>query len=56
MSITNDDIAYMFDLEPEDAVNYLKNKGYKITRNWYEMLEDAHAKAFTVSKMTDLDL
>lgn len=56
MAITNSDISMIFTLEPADAVKYLENKGYKITNNWHEMLEDAHAKAFTVSKMTDIDL
>lgn len=52
----NVDLSYMFGLEPKDAVAYLQNKGYKITNNWYEMLEDAHSKAFTVSKMTNAQL
>lgn len=52
----NVDLSYMFNLEPKDAVSYVKNKGYKVTNNWYEMLEDAHAKAFTISKMTDSQL
>lgn len=56
MALDNIDISLMFNLEPEDAVNYLENKGYKITQNWHEMLADAHAKAFTVSKMTDAQL
>ena len=50
------DISLMFKMEPEEAVNYLKNKGYKITDNWHEMLADAHAKAFTVAKMTDAQM
>ena len=34
------DISLMFKMEPEEAVNYLKNKGYKITDNWHEMLAE----------------
>lgn len=55
-AVSNVDLSYMFNLEPKDAVNYLQQKGYKITNNWYEMLEDAHSKAFTISKMTDAEL
>lgn len=56
MTKTNIDLSYMYKLKPEAAVDYLENKGYKITNDWREMLEDAHAKAFTISKMTDAEL
>lgn len=49
-------IKLMFELEPEEAVNYLEKKGFKITNDWREMSEAAHAKAFTISKMTDAEL
>ena len=39
----------MFDMEPKDAVAYLKSKGYVISDRWHEVLTDAHAKAFTVA-------
>lgn len=50
------DIKTAFNLPPEKAVKYLENKGYKITNDWRELWEDAHAKAFTVAKMTDIKL
>ena len=50
------DIKYAFLLEPEKAVEYMQNKGFRITKDWREMWEDAHAKAFTISKMTDAEL
>lgn len=50
------DIKYAFSLEPEKAVEYMQNKGFRITKDWREMWEDAHAKAFTISKMTDAEL
>lgn len=56
MTKNNVDLSYMYKLKPEAAVKYLENKGYKITTDWREMLEDAHAKAFTISKMTDVEL
>lgn len=50
------DIKYAFSLEPEKAVEYMQDKGFRITKDWREMWEDAHAKAFTISKMTDAEL
>jgi SPP1 gp7 family putative phage head morphogenesis protein len=46
----------VFNMPPEEAVAYLKAKGYKITFNWQEMLDEAHAQAFTVAKATKLDI
>ena len=43
-------------MEPKLAVDYLNAKGYAITWNWQEALEDAHARAFTVAKVTRMDI
>lgn len=53
---TPPELSILFKLKPEAAIEYLENKGYKITNDWREMWEDAHAKAFTISKMTDIQL
>ncbi len=45
-----------FLLPPKDAIKYLKNKGYKLTFDYREMMHEAHHKAFTVAKITRLDL
>lgn len=50
------ELGFLFDLQPKAAVEYLQNKGYKITTDWRDLWEDAHAKAFTISKMTDMEL
>ena len=50
------DMGYLLRLEPKMAVDYLKSKGYKITWNWQEQLNAAHAKAFTVAKATKMDV
>lgn len=56
MSTNKAELNFLFKLEPKAAVEYLQNKGYKVTNDWRELWEDAHAKAFTVSKMTDMEL
>ena len=50
------DLKAMFGMEPENAVAYMKSKGYAITWNWQEMLDQAHDQAFTVAKAMNLDL
>ena len=46
----------MFDQPPADAIAYLQSKGLRITFNWQEMLDEAHARAFTVAKAMRLDV
>jgi SPP1 gp7 family putative phage head morphogenesis protein len=46
----------LFGLPPEEAVRYLQSKGLRITFNWAEMLDEAHARAFTVAKAMRLDV
>ena len=46
----------MFDMEPKDAVAYLKSKGYTISDRWHEVLTSAHAKSFTVAKAMRMDI
>jgi SPP1 gp7 family putative phage head morphogenesis protein len=50
------DLKAIFGLEPEAAIAYLKSKGYAITWDWHEMLDQAHDQAFTVAKAMRLDL
>lgn len=46
----------LFGQPPEQAIAYLKSKGLRITFNWAEMLDEAHARAFTVAKAMRLDV
>jgi len=41
---------------PQEAVEYLKGKGYNLTFDYDEMEKEAHHKAFTVAKVTRIDL
>lgn len=56
MSVTTAELAYCMTLPPKRAINYLKSKGYQITRDWEEMWQEAHARAFTVAKVTRTDI
>lgn len=46
----------LFDKPPEEAVAFLRDKGLRITFNWREMADEAHARAFTVAKAMRLDV
>ena len=50
------DLKTIFGLEPHKAVAYLKSKGYVISWNWQDSLDQAHDQAFTVAKAMRLDL
>ena len=50
------DLKYAFGLKPEKAVEYFRAKGFRITWDWHEMLEEAHARAFTVAKAMRTDI
>lgn len=45
-----------FKLPPQDALEYLQGKGYALSWNWWDLYQEAHAKAFTVAKVAQLDI
>lgn len=50
------DIKLAIGLKPEQIINYLKRKGYKISWYWQDTWKEAHTKAFTVAKAMRLDI
>lgn len=48
--------SFAFGLKPTAAIEYLRSKGFKLTFDYQEMQHEAHHKAFTVAKVTRLDL
>ena len=50
------DLGYAFGLAPKEAVDYFRAKDFKITHDWRELWQEAHATSFTVSKMAKGDL
>lgn len=46
----------LFEMPPQDAIDYLQAKGFKIGWDWNETLNEAHSRAFTVAKIARIDL
>lgn len=49
-------LKYMISLQPEQAIKYLKTKGFKFTWDWHEIWQDAHTRSFTVAKVMREDI
>jgi len=49
-------VNFNFNLAPKDAIKYLQNKGFKLSFDYDELQKEAHLRAFTVAKVTRLDL
>ncbi len=53
---TPEAIGQAFALAPKEALDYLRSKGLAATDHWWNTWQDAHDRAFVVSKMTRLRL
>ncbi len=49
-------ISFDFNLPPKDAIAYLEGKGLQLSFHYDEIMHEAHHTAFTVAKVTRLDL
>lgn len=49
-------LAAVFGLPPEKAIEYFRSKGYAIGWNWHDVWQEAQAKAFTVAKAMREDI
>ncbi|OAV23658.1 Phage Mu-like virion morphogenesis protein [Moraxella catarrhalis] len=54
--LTNKELKALFDMPPEKAIEHLKSKGLHIGWDWTDTHALAHARSFTVAKMTALDM
>jgi len=54
--ITEKELKSIFNSPPEKVIEFFEEKGLKTSFDWHEVYADAHAKAFTIAKMTELDL
>jgi len=52
------DLTYAFGLKPEVAIRYFADKAKDLqdTWDWYELWQEAHARAFTVAKAMKADI
>ena len=50
------EIEFSFEQKPEDAIKYFSSKGNAPSWDWHEVWQEAHAKYFTVAKVTRLDI
>jgi len=50
------DVRLILGSKPEQIIEYLKRKGFKISWNWQDVWKEAHTKAFTVAKAMKLDI
>lgn len=50
------DLLYAMTLPPAEAVAYFKQKGLKVSENWYDILNGVHDKVFTVAHCARLDV
>lgn len=50
------DLAFVFQLPPEKAIEYFRQKGYAISWSWLEVWQEAQAQAFTVAGVMKMDV
>lgn len=50
------DLSYCMQLPPEKAIAYLKQKGFAISWDYEDLWKQAQTEAFTVAKVTRLDI
>lgn len=51
-----EDIQAILGMQPESAIEYLKQKRVDVSWNWQDMLDDAHVSTFTIAKSAGLDV
>lgn len=52
---TTPDLTEAMSLPPDKAIAWFRQKGYTISWDWQDTLSEAHARAFTVARVTQLD-
>lgn len=55
-NISETELKSIFNQPPEKVIEFFEAKGLKTSYDWHEVYADSHSKAFTVAKMTEIDL
>lgn len=55
-TLSDSELAACFGLPPKRVIAYLEAKGFTVSWDWEEVWQEAHAQAFTVAKLTRLDV
>lgn len=56
MTVQAPALAHAFGLPPKRAIRYLQSKGLRVSGNWTEVLDEAHARDFTVANVLKADV
>lgn len=56
LALTVGDLQEAFKMAPKDAIAFFERKGFKISWDWQDVWRHAHSAAFTVAKVTRLDV
>jgi len=54
--LKNIDLSYACKLPPEKVIEYFGSKGIAVSSDWHSLWQEAHAKAFTMSRVLKLDV
>jgi len=54
--VKNIDLLYACNLPPDKVIEYFRAKGLKVSSDWHSLWQEAHARAFTVSRILKLDI
>ena len=54
--ISNTDLGFAVDQEPQQAINFFRQKGYAISFRWQDVWAESQAKAFTAAGAMKLDI
>jgi SPP1 gp7 family putative phage head morphogenesis protein len=56
MIVSRPDLLYALRLPPEEALRYLRRKGYAVTRSWLDLPTELHDIVFTVARVTAMEV
>jgi SPP1 gp7 family putative phage head morphogenesis protein len=54
--LTNADVRAVLGMAPQDVVGYFERKGFVLSWQWQDVVDERHAHVFTVAKVTKLDV